>query len=143
MGSTSERNDVFSSEFRVSVEDTDQNRHVNNVVYVQWMQDIAIKHSNTSGGTAAIEALNCIWVVFSHKIVYLNPAFAGDVIEASTWVDHYSRVKAERHYLFLRKSDNKLLAKGETEWVFIDPAKGRPRSIPEAVRKCFRPARGS
>lgn len=140
MSLASDKNSVFTCEFIVSKDDTDQNRHVNNVVYVKWMQNIAIQHSDTSGVTRAVQALNCIWVVHSHRIEYLSPAFALDVIKASTWVEKYLRVKAVRQYRFLRKSDGKILASGETEWVFIDVEKGKPCTIPEQVRNCCRPA---
>ena len=140
MHSTSEKLIFFSHEFTVSEKDTDRNGHVNNVVYVQWMQDVAIMHSTASGGTKAMRNSGCIWVVRSHKIEYLSPSFAGDMVEATTWVAKYHRVKAIRQYRFLRKSDGKILAKGETEWVCIDAEKGKPRTIPETVQKCFHPA---
>ncbi len=140
MDSTSKKLIFFSHEFTVSEKDTDQNGHVNNVVYVQWMQDIAIMHSTASGGTEAMRDSGCSWVVRSHKIEYLNPSFAGNLVEATTWVAKYHRVKAIRQYQFLRKSDEKILAKGETEWVCVDSRKGKPRTIPENVQKCFHPA---
>jgi acyl-CoA thioester hydrolase len=76
-------------------------------------------------------------VVRAHRIEYLNPAFAGDLVEATTWVDKYNRIKANRRYRFLRKSDGKILAEGETVWVFIDVETGKPRTIPENVKNCF------
>jgi len=134
-----EPDSVFNSEFRVSDRDTDQNLHVNNVVYVQWMQEIAIEHSSSRGGTEAIASIGCIWVVFSHRIDYLAPAHSGDVIEASTWVERYLRVKAFRQYRFLRQSDGILLARGETVWVLVDSETGRPRSIPAEIKEMFLP----
>ena len=131
---------IFRCEFTVSTDDTDRNGHVNNVVYIQWMQDIAIKHSEASGGAAAMREVSCTWVVRSHKVEYFSPAFAGDLIKASTWVEEYRRVKAVRRYQFARKSDGKIVASGETEWVCIDLEKGKPRTIPDQVRNCFRPA---
>ena len=132
---------VFNCEFTVSMDDTDQSGHVNNVVYIQWMQDIAIKHSEASGGTAAMQNVACTWVVRSHKVEYLSPAFAGDLIEASTWVENFRRVRVLRRYRFLRKSDDKILARGETWWVCVDTEKRKPCTIPEKVRMCF-PATG-
>ncbi|MBS3742456.1 MAG: acyl-CoA thioesterase, partial [Candidatus Cloacimonetes bacterium] len=100
----------FTYEFTVSQEELDQNGHVNNVEYVKWMQDIAIRHSNSCGGTkAAIEA-GAIWVVRSHKIDYLQPAFAGDQIIATTWVKSFKRVQSRRFYEFTRKQDGITLA---------------------------------
>jgi len=124
---------------RIAVPDEaiDTNGHVNNVVYVQWMQDVAVRHSNESGGTQAMREAGATWVARSHHVEYLRPAFAGEIIEVSTWVANARRVSSLRRYRFTRVSDQTLLARGETEWVFISATTGRPCSIPESVRKCF------
>jgi len=137
MNSAPDAASAFSHEFDVSEKDTDRNRHVNNVVYLQWMQDIAILHSERSGGMEAMQELGCTWVVRSHKVEYLAPAFAGDRIEASTWVEGYRRVRALRRYCFTRKADRKILARGETEWIFIDNQSGKPCSIPDRIKRCY------
>jgi acyl-CoA thioester hydrolase len=113
---------------------------VNNVEYVQWMQDVAIQHASACGGTAAAEADGATWVARSHKIEYLSPAFAGDQIEATTWVENMLRVKSLRCYEFFRSSDARMIARGETDWVYVDATTGRPRRIPESVSRCFCPA---
>jgi len=137
MESVPESTNVFSWEFTVKSEDTDQNGHVNNVVYVRWMQDIAEKHSNARGSTKAMAAARRIWVVRSHNIEYLNPGFAGDLVVASTWLESFRRVKALRGSSFLRKSDNRVLARGMTEWICVSADTGRPCSIPEEVKIPF------
>jgi acyl-CoA thioester hydrolase len=76
-------------------------------------------------------------VVHSHKIEYLKPAFAGEEIMAYTWVVNFRRVRSLRRYSFVRGKDNFLLAKGETEWVFVDAENGRPRMIPDEVVHLF------
>lgn len=137
MNSQPEDVSVFSNEFTVSEEDTDQNRHVNNVVYVRWMQDIAKMHSDSYGATEAMKSANRIWVVRSHNIEYLNPGFAGDLVVASTWIDSYRRVRAVRGSRFIRKSDGKILARGKTEWICVDAENGKPCSIPEEIKLSF------
>ena len=128
---------VFRHEFMVDARAIDENGHVNNVVYVQWMQDVAVEHATLNGGTAIMEALKATWVARSHHIEYLRPAFAGDAIVAETWVATLKRVKSERRYRFLRATDNQLLARGRTEWVFIDSSTGKPRSIPPELTARF------
>jgi len=128
---------VYRDELEVPANAIDGNGHVNNVAYVQWMQDIAVRHFDAVGGMDAIHAAGGTWVVRSHKIEYLSPAFAGDRVRAETWVVDLGRVRSHRRYRFTRVSDGKLLAKGETEWVFIDADSGRPRSIPESIRRVF------
>ncbi len=128
---------VYRHEFTIPESAVDQNGHVNNVVYVQWMQDVAILHSDASGGTRAMHAVKATWVVRSHQIEYLSPAFAGDEVVALTWVVNFRRVRSLRRYKFLRKGDNALLARGETDWVFVDAGSGRPRTIPDEVMRDF------
>lgn len=130
-------NSVFHFEFTVEDSAIDVNGHVNNVVYIQWMQNVAIQHSASCGGTAVIDRLGCSWIVRSHNIDYLSPAFAGDRIVASTWVANFRKVRSLRRYTFSRKDDNVLLAKGATEWVYINSENGRPCTIPEEVKSCF------
>ena len=83
------------------------------------------------------EAPDSTWVVREHKIEYLLPAFAGEEIEIRTWVENIRRVRSLRKYEFVRKADGKTLAKGETDWVFMDVKTGSPRAVPEKVAKIF------
>ena len=82
----------------------------------------------TAGGT---------WVVRSHTIEYLSPAFAGEEVVALTWVVNFRRVRSVRRHKFFRKSDNTFLVKGETEWVFVDAGSGSPSKIPDEVMQLF------
>jgi acyl-CoA thioester hydrolase len=129
--------EIYSYEFTVPESVVDQNGHVNNVAYVQWMQDVAMLHSEAVGGTNAMHEASGTWVVHSHKIEYLSPAFAEEVVAARTWVASFRRVRSLRRYKFYRKSDNRLLARGETEWVFVDAGSGRPRMIPKELILLF------
>jgi acyl-CoA thioester hydrolase len=114
----------------------DENGHVNNVVYVQWMQDIAVEHYSSIGGVAA-QGPDATWVVREHKIEYFLPAFEGDEIEIRTWVENIRRVRSLRKYEFVRKPDGKVLVKGETDWVFVNVKTGSPRAVPEEVIMVF------
>lgn len=133
----SHSNSIYRHEFTVSQASVDLNGHVNNVIYVQWMQDIAILHCDATGGTRATQAAGATWVARSHKIEYLKPAFSDETVLALSWVADFRRVRSLRHYRFLRQSDNTLLARGETDWVFVDAKTGRPRTIPEEVARLF------
>ena len=115
----------------------DENRHANNVAYVQWMQAAATQHSAICGGTRLARTLGATWVIRTHRIEYLSPAFAGDVITVETWVANFRKVRSLRRYKFIRAADQTVLAEAETDWVFVDAATGRPRAIPDAIRKAF------
>ena len=124
---------VYRHHFTVPESAVDQNGHVNNVVYVQWMQDVATLHFDVEGGTQPMQEIGATWVARSHHIEYLKPAYAGEDVLALTWVANLRRVRSLRRYQFLRHSDSVLLARGETDWVFIDIASGRPRQVPEEI----------
>ncbi|HXT13728.1 MAG TPA: thioesterase family protein [Candidatus Angelobacter sp.] len=127
-------NSVYSVEIAVSEADVDRNGHVNNVVYIQWMQDAAIAHARASGCTAASEAVGATWVVRTHQIEYLAPAFAGDKITLLTWPANFQRVRSLRKYKFMRAKYQAVIAHAETDWVFVNAKTGKPQSIPEAVK---------
>ena len=133
----SQANGIYRHEFTVPLASVDENGHVNNVEYVKWMQDVAVAHSDTVGCSRATQEAGATWVARSHRIEYLRPAFAGDRIAALTWVCNFRKVRSVRKYKFLRTTDGAVLAEGETDWVFVDAATGRPRSIPEIVSVLF------
>ena len=120
----------------------DENEHVNNVIYVQWMQDIAAEHYAAIGDYAAIGGVEAqgpeaAWFIREHRIEYLLPAFEGEEIEIRTWVENIRRVRSLRKYEFARKSDGKVLVRGETDWVFVDIKTGSPCAIPDNVTDVF------
>ena len=124
---------VYRYDFTVPESALDENGHVNNVQFVQWMQDAAVRHYEAAGGIPPTLAAGATWVVRSHVVEYLRPAFAGERIEVRTWVVNIHRVRSLRRYRFVRVQDGKLLVKGETDWVFVDSKTGAPRVIPEEV----------
>jgi acyl-CoA thioester hydrolase len=128
---------IHHLELIVPPEAVDRNRHANNVAYVQWMQDAAIQHSTVTGCTQMTEALGATWVARMHRIEYLSPAFAGDAITVLTWVADFRKVRSLRRYQFVRANDQKVLARGETDWVLVDAVTGRPRGIPPELTSLF------
>ena len=129
---------IFCHRFIVPSEANDLNGHVNNVAYVQWMQDVATLHSDGVGCTfESCQQLGGAWVVRSHQIEYLRPVRAGDEIEIQTWVCNLKRTRSLRRYRFLNSADQSVLARAETDWVFINTTTGRPMSIPQEVSSCY------
>jgi len=121
--------EIFEQALTVGSESIDVNGHVNNVEYVRWMQLVAGGHSAAQGGDdARDQAAGGTWVARSHFIEYLQPAFAGDVVIVKTWVSDFRKVRSKRKYKMVRQSDGAVLARAETEWVFVNIATGRPIS---------------
>ncbi len=129
---------LYRHRLRVTEESIDVNGHVNNIEYLRWMQLVASGHSDANGwGWRRYRDLGSGWVVRSHHIDYLRPAFAGDEILIETWVTDLRRSRSKRLYRFLRRADGKELVRAETEWVFVNLQTGRPVQIPEHVSAAF------
>jgi acyl-CoA thioester hydrolase len=128
---------IYSKTIIIPNSAIDENGHVNNVVYVQWMQDIAVEHYASIGGIEA-QGPDSTWVIREHRIEYFLPAFEGDEIEVRTWVENIRKVRSLRKYEFARRSDGKVLVKGETDWVFVDVKTGIPKAIPQEVEEVFK-----
>lgn len=127
---------IYSKPIKIPKSAIDENGHVNNVMYVQWMQDIAVEHYASIGGIEA-QGSESTWVVREHKVEYFLPAFVDEEIEIRTWVENIRRVRSLRKYEFVRKSDDKVLVKGETDWVFVDVKTGIPKAVPKEVENIF------
>ena len=76
-------------------------------------------------------------LVRTHTIEYLRPAYIGDTISVLTWVVNFRRVRSLRRYKFVRPEDNAIIARGETDRVFVDAKTGRPLTIPDEVKNTF------
>lgn len=124
-------------EIRIPVEegDIDELGHVNNVVYVRWVQDAAVAHWQAEA--AAGDQARYVWIVLRHEIDYKQPAMPGDEIVARTWVGSASRLKFERLTEILRARDRKVLASARTVWCPIGRETGRPEPVSPEVRERF------
>lgn len=141
----------------VSDNDIDMVGHVNNVVYVQWMQDAALAHSAALGWSAErYQSYGAGWVARLHQIEYLQPAYPGDHVVIRTWVADMRKVTSLRRYHILRRNlpagmqahddrengnaaDGKdtLLAVAHTNWAFIDFATRAPKRIPPEIASAY------
>jgi acyl-CoA thioester hydrolase len=131
---------IFSKRFAVPPAAIDVQGHVSNLAYVGWMQDVAIEHSAAVGWPMRrYLELGGGWVVRSHFIEYLRPAFADQRLSAHTWVPRFDQRSTPRRYLFVRDTDRTVLARAETIWVFVDLESGRRRPIPSELLESFDP----
>ena len=115
--------------------DIDEQNHVNNTVYVRWIQDVATAHWLAIANPEAQE--NIGWVVLRHEIDYTAPAGLGDEVTLATWVGKASRLTFERFTEVRRKGDGQVLSKARTLWCPIKAQTGRPTRVPLEVRAQF------
>ena len=119
----------------VQSDDIDELNHVNNTVYLRWVQDVATAHWKSLASAEAQAAIG--WVVLRHEIDYKAPTNLDDEILLRTWVGEASRLKFERFTEVRRKTDNQLLAQARTLWVPIDWNTGKPTRVSADVRARF------
>jgi len=121
----------------VTKSEIDDLDHAGNFHYIKWMQEAAVAHSTANGWSARryIE-LGAGWVVRSHNVTYLKPAFEGDSVVVRTWVSNMRGVTSLRSYEILN-DEGETLAKAETDWAFINYRKQKPTRIPKEVSDCF------
>jgi acyl-CoA thioester hydrolase len=122
----------FQLPITVSAGDIDGLGHVNNVVYLRWMQEAATAHWETAA-SAGLRG-EVIWVVTRHEIDYKAPAFVGEALVARTWVGEASGATWERFIEIRRVGDDRLLARGRSVYAALDRATGRPRRVDAALR---------
>jgi acyl-CoA thioester hydrolase len=127
----------FEYPHTVAAEDIDELGHAGNYHYVKWMQAAAIAHSTAnSWPEQRYYDLGAGWVVRSHNITYIKPAYLGDELVIKTWVASARPAVSLRKYE-IRKSSGELLARAGTEWAFINYQTQRPTRIPPEVACCF------
>ena len=125
----------FECPIVIQEEDIDGMGHVNNVVYLRWVQEVATAHWNTA--TEDAEKAAYAWVVQRHEIDYMRPALLGDTLVGRTRVGEVGGARFERFVEIWRISDNRLIAKARTLWVALDPRTGRPCRIQDTLRSRF------
>jgi acyl-CoA thioester hydrolase len=128
---------VFHHNIIVHQEHLDELNHVNNVVYLQWVQDAASAHWRTCSSQSIREKY--FWVVLRHEIDYKAPAFINDEITAKTWVQDYEGARSTRFVQLFRKPDI-LLAEAKTTWCLMKWETGRPMRVTDEIKDLFREA---
>lgn len=124
----------YQTTFKVEENAIDGLNHVNNVVYLQWVNDISEKHWNLLAGQEIKEKY--LWVVLRHELDYLNQAFLGDEITVLTWVGESSGVKSIRHVQVYK--DETILLKAQSTWCLLEVKTLRPTRIKEDILSLLR-----
>ena len=122
---------VFEMTFTAAPEHIDELGHVNNAVWVRWMEQVAVAHWRSVADAEHQDAY--FWVVVRHEIDYLRAVLEGERITARTWVgDNLKGARFDRHIEFVG-ADGKPRVRSRTDWAIIDKASGRPIRIPPEV----------
>lgn len=127
---------LFEYPIVVNQSDIDQLGHVNNTVYLKWVQEIAIAHWE-SVATDEMKATN-LWVVSRHEIDYLKSAMLNSKLVAKTWVSEaYNGAKSERYVNICDRETGQIYAKVKTTWYLLDLQTKRPKRIDPGMMAIF------
>jgi acyl-CoA thioester hydrolase len=123
----------------VQPEDIDAYGHVNNAVYLNWLDRAAWSHSASLG--VPLEqclALRRGMAAQRIEIDYLRAAVRGDRIRAATWiVSADGRLRAERCFQIVRLPDGTTLARARVQYVCINLDSGRAARMPETFAHAY------
>jgi len=119
----------------VADDEIDSQLHVHNLRYLQWTLWAAGKHSAALGWDSKEAAANGLgWVVRKHEITYRMAAFAGDELVIRTWISDIDRYASIRKTVICRPSDQAVLARVDTRWVYVNLNVHKVVEIPDSVR---------
>jgi acyl-CoA thioester hydrolase len=126
-------------ELRVQPEDIDAYRHVNNAVYLTWLDRAAWSHSAALG----VPQEQCLTLrrgmaAQRIEIDYLRAALEGDVVRAATWIASADgRLRAERRFQIRRVADGATLARARIAYVCINLDTGRAARMPASLARAY------
>lgn len=130
----------FTTTLRVRHYEMDALRHVNNAVYLHYLEQATIEHSEQLGITLErYEQLGGVFILRKMEIDYRLPAVAGDTLTITTWVKEIRGPRAIRAYEIRRQADNKLIVSAEALWAWVDRKVMRPRAVPQELLDVFMP----
>jgi acyl-CoA thioester hydrolase len=126
-------------ELAVQPEDIDAYEHVNNAVYLTWLDRAAWSHSAALGvPLGQCVALRRGMAAHRIEIEYLRAAVRGDVVQAATWiVGTDGRLRAQRRFQVRRKGDGETLARARIDYVCISLDSGRAVRMPESFARAY------
>ncbi|MFN3530461.1 MAG: acyl-CoA thioesterase [Bacteroidia bacterium] len=131
-----ERSTHFVLPLNIAPGDMDALGHVNNLVYMRWIQEVSAAHWEQL--SANHPASGVVWVVLRHEIDYKKAALAGDKIRARTYVGATSGSRSQRHVI-IEKIDGTLLAQAITTWCALDALSLKPRRIDDWLIQLLKP----
>jgi len=121
----------FALTFTALPEHIDELGHVNNAVWVQWIQQVAVAHWEAAADPVHRDAY--VWVVVRHEIDYLRAAHEGDTVTGRTWVGDAPKGARFDRFVEFTGADGKPCVRATTQWAIIDKALGRPIRVPPEV----------
>lgn len=125
----------FTRTITAGPDDIDELGHVNNAVWVRWIQDVAVAHWHAVAAPEHHDAY--IWVVTRHEIDYRGNVSEGETVTGETWVPHPPRgARFDRHMRFTGE-DGKVKVEAVSTWAMLDRATGRLVRVRDEIAAPF------
>lgn len=134
----------YTEAFKVRYTDCDAYGHLNNAMYLRYIQEAAFNASGSLGlDPAAFEAMERTWFVRSTEIKYLQGIEYGDTVEVTTWLEGVRQATARRRYEIRKQGSEELSTQAYTDWVFMNIVDQNPVRIPDEIAQVYLPEGGS
>lgn len=127
--------ETFTLRRKVTDEDLDELQHVNNVRYVQWIQDIAKEHWEVRATVALKKEF--LWVVIRYEIDYKKQAFLNDELLIETFVGETTFVTSERFVNIRNAASGEILVAAKSVWCLLNSESKKPTKINDELRRVF------
>lgn len=127
--------DTYLKTVTVSIDDLDALNHVNNIKYIEWIQNVSAEHWANVVGLEL--SRNYVWVVRNHNIHYHKSALINEELLIRTFVADWKGALSIRHVEIIKERTNELLVSAATEWCLLDAKTLRPKRIPEEIINRF------
>lgn len=126
---------IFIKRLRVLSEHLDEMQHVNNVQYLQWVQDVAKEHWLSIANPAWLDEF--AWVVISHQIEYKKPTFLDEPIIIKTHVGEPAGARYDRFVRIFNEQTEQLLVQAYSVWCLLDKKTNRPIRVNSSIHEAF------
>jgi acyl-CoA thioester hydrolase len=127
---------VFTRNFVAEPQHIDELGHVNNAVWVQWIQDLATAHWEAAALPEHLDAY--FWVVIRHEIDYRGNIAEGQSAKGTTWIEGGARGAKSLRVVEFTDMDGKTLVSARTTWAMLDRSSGRLARVRPEVLAPFR-----
>ena len=125
----------FTRTYVAAPEHIDELGHVNNTVWVQWIQDMATAHWDSVARPEDRAAF--FWVVVRHEIDYRGNVSEGESVTAATWIEGPAQGAKSLRRVEFSDATGKRLVSAATTWAMLDGATGRLARVRPEILEPF------
>lgn len=126
---------IFTLPFMAEAAHIDALGHVNNAVWVQWMEHLSVSHWRAHAPPAEVEA--SVWMVTRHEIDYRGNVKLGEAVTGTTWIDEPPRGARFNRRMLFRNADGRTVVEAKTTWAMLDATTHRLLRVPAHLAEHF------